>query len=108
MDKVINAEGGKFFSVDSKGFFHTILVILGFLLLIVSVIAVLLLSAVFFWWPLQLTVFGVDMTPVISWLIDYKWFVGGLEILTLVCFWFFYIKVPERRYANKVLADKGK
>ena len=108
MDKIRE----KFFDCDFKRFFRVffraILITLGFyLLLIVSTIAVLLLSAASFWWPLQLSVFGVDMTPVISYLVDYKWVFIGWEILMLICFWLFYVKIPARRCANKILADMG-
>ena len=117
MKQAVNEE--KIFSESKKGFYCACLTLAGEILLlsvfavfaIALTIAVLLILAAIYLAPLQFFVFNTDLSPAISNLLEYQWFIVGLAITALVIIWSLcknnQKEQAERRLANKILADKG-
>lgn len=98
MEKAISREEEKIFSESKKGVNYSIIFIFGILYLsaiillfvVALVAALLLLMAEIFFGPLAITIFGVNMAPLFSWLASHQWLIGGLSVIALIFFWCIY------------------
>ena len=118
-EMITSADEERIFSESKKGINYAIFVAAGIVLLlaayviilVVLTMALLLIAAEYYFRPLQLIIFKADLSTTISWLVAYEWLIFLLTIAAYV-YTLVYIQnikkgKNERRFANKVLADKA-